>query len=85
MEVDAGSKAGFVGGVVLTAASPAVALAGLGVAALSEHSDTAHGVGLGLVLGGLVGLAIGVTMLGTSGTSQAQQIQANALPALARF
>jgi hypothetical protein len=80
MEVDAGSRGGFVGGIVLTAASPGIALAGIGIAALAEHSKTASDVGLGLVLGGVVGLVIGLVMLGTSITSQSQQIQNSAPP-----
>jgi hypothetical protein len=81
IEVDPGSKAAFVGGIVLVSLSPVVSIVGLLIWALNsvDGSEGGRTVGIGIALGGLLGLTGGIIMIATNASTK--QTQSAAAPA----
>jgi hypothetical protein len=77
IEVDTSSKAAFVGGIVIVSIAPVVALVGLIVYLVSAAdlppSPAGQSIGGALGIGGLVGIAVGIVMIATNGSSKATQ------------
>lgn len=80
IEVDTGSKAGFVGGIIIVSAAPVVALVGLVFLAVgsvpdlrSSKSSSSSNVGIGLTFGGIAGTAAGIILIVTNARTKATQ------------
>jgi hypothetical protein len=77
IEVDPASKAGFVGGILMTSLMPIVSIVGIVVWAVGSVESNGSGgtntAGAALTFGGLVGLTIGIVMIATNSSSKQTQ------------